>query len=134
MYDFIKLRYVYCLLIYNDCNVLMLCNFFGFYELINQSYPIAYALDTKGLEEEMRKVAGPWEVVKEEGIENTKKVWERIYDQPYEKAGGLSIGNAVEVKTPIHWEITDTDANAKYSSMLPRFLLEVSWIFCFHAL
>ncbi|XP_075094627.1 glycine-rich domain-containing protein 1-like [Nicotiana tabacum] len=109
----------------DSCSILVPTSDILLMWLTHQSYPSAYALDTKGLEEEMRKVAGPWEVVKEEGIENTKKVWERIYDQPYEKAGGLSIGNAVEVKTPIHWEITDTDANAKYSSMLPRFLLEV---------
>lgn len=80
----------------------------------------------------MRKVVGGWEDVKEEDVENTKKLWERIFDQPFEKAGGLAIGKAVDLKPPIYWEVTDTDVNVKYSSMLPRFLLEVSWIFCFH--
>ncbi|XP_060219283.1 glycine-rich domain-containing protein 1 isoform X1 [Lycium barbarum] len=93
--------------------------------ITHQSYPTAYTLDTKGLEEEMRKVVGALEVVKEEDIEDTKKLWERLFDQPYEKAGGLTIGKAVDVKPPIYWEVTDTDVNAKYSSMLPRFLLEV---------
>ncbi|MCD9560216.1 hypothetical protein HAX54_018715 [Datura stramonium] len=62
--------------------------------ITHQSYPTAYTLDTKGLEEEMIKVIGAWEA-------------------------------AVDVKPPIYWEVTDTDVNAKYSSMLPRFLLEV---------
>lgn len=93
--------------------------------ITHQSYPTAYTLDTKGLEEEMRKVVGGWEDVKEEDVENTKKLWERIFDQPFEKAGGLAIGKAVDLKPPIYWEVTDTDVNVKYSSMLPRFLLEV---------
>ncbi|KAK4339693.1 hypothetical protein RND71_041155 [Anisodus tanguticus] len=93
--------------------------------ITHQSYPTAYTLDTKGLEEEMRKVVGGVEVVKEEDIEETKELWERIFDQPYEKAGGLAIGKPVDVKPPIYWEVTDTDVNTKYSSMLPRFLLEV---------
>ncbi|CAN4108843.1 unnamed protein product [Withania somnifera] len=93
--------------------------------ITHQSYPTAYTLDTKGLEEEVRKVVGAWEAVKGEDIEDTKKLWERIFDHPYEKAGGLAIGKAVNVKPPIYWEITDTDVNTKYASMFPRFLLEV---------
>lgn len=93
--------------------------------ITHQSYPTAYTLDTKGLVEEMIKVVGACEAVKEEDIEDTEKLWERIFDQPYEKAGGLAIGKAVDVRPPIYWEVTDTDVNAKYSSMLPRFLLEV---------
>ncbi|KAK8564814.1 hypothetical protein V6N12_058396 [Hibiscus sabdariffa] len=66
-----------------------------------------------------------WETVQEKEVEETKKVWERTFDEPFEKAGG---GVAVEFdkgKTPIFWEISDVDVNSKYKSMIPRFLLEV---------
>lgn len=109
----------------DSCSVLVPTSDILLMRITHQSYPTAYTLDTKGLEEEMRKVVGGWENVKEADVENTKKLWERIFDQPYEKAGGLAIGKAVDLKPPIYWEVTDTDVNAKYSSMLPRFLLEM---------
>ncbi|XP_055816654.1 uncharacterized protein LOC129886128 isoform X2 [Solanum dulcamara] len=109
----------------DSCSVLVPTSDILLMWITHQSYPTAYTLDTKGLEEEMRKVVGAWENVKEEDVEVTKKLWERIFDQPYEKAGGLAIGKTVDLKPPIYWEVTDTDVNAKYSSMLPRFLLEV---------
>ncbi|KAM3378045.1 glycine-rich domain-containing protein 2 isoform X1 [Capsicum galapagoense] len=109
----------------DSCSVLVPTSDILLMWITHQSYPTAYTLDTKGLEEEMRKVVGAWEAVKKEDIEDTEKLWDRIFDQPYEKAGGLAIGKAVDVKPPIYWEVTDTDVNAKYSSMLPRFLLEV---------
>lgn len=59
-------------------------------------------------------------------IEETKNLWEEIFDQPYEKAGGSAIGRALAVKPPFYWEVTDTDVNTKYRSLVPRFLLEVS--------
>lgn len=86
-----------------------------------------YAFDTKELGKEIIKVAGTWEVVKKVEIEETKKLWERTFEQPYEKAGGTAIGKDVMVKPPIQWEVTGTDVNTKYKSMLPRFLLEVSF-------
>ncbi|KAH0728441.1 glycine-rich domain-containing protein 2 [Solanum tuberosum] len=118
--------FLYMMLKFADsCSVLVPTSDILLMWITHQSYPTAYTLDTKGLEEEMRKVVGGWENVKEEDVENTNKLWERIFDQPYEKAGGLAIGKAVDLKPPIYWEVTDTDVNAKYSSMLPRFLLEV---------
>ncbi|CAH9073857.1 unnamed protein product [Cuscuta epithymum] len=97
--------------------------------LIHQSYPTVYAFDTKELEEELSKLVGTWKVVKELEIEETKKLWERIFEQPYEKAGGATtfIGRDIDklVKPLMQWEVTKTDVNAKYKSMLPRFLLEL---------
>nr|GMD48301.1 glycine-rich domain-containing protein 1 [Ipomoea batatas] len=92
--------------------------------LTHQSYPTVYAFDTKEIEKELIKVAGTWEVAKKVEIEETKKLWERTFEQPYEKAGGTAIGKDVMVKSPIQWEVTSTDINTKYKSMLPRFLLE----------
>lgn len=96
---------------------------------MNQSYPTVYAGDME-IEDINRKVVGVWEKVKEEELEATRKLWESIYNQPYEKAGGqvaMDLGEVVSVKPPVYWEVSDCDVNTKYKSMMPRFLLEVSW-------
>ncbi|XVF57540.1 hypothetical protein PTKIN_Ptkin06aG0213800 [Pterospermum kingtungense] len=96
--------------------------------LTHQSYPTVYVEDLKGMWDYMGKIVGLWETVKQKEVEETKKLWERTFDQPYEKAGG---GMAVEfdkinlAKPPIYWEVSDVDVNTKYKSMIPRFLLEV---------
>ncbi|KAK9735490.1 hypothetical protein RND81_04G208800 [Saponaria officinalis] len=95
--------------------------------LTHQSYPTVYAADIKHMEDElMMKVVGPWDhSVKEGDIRETTKLWETTFDQPYEKAGGrVAVGFAV--KTPVYWVVSDSDANTKYKSLHPRFLLEVS--------
>lgn len=96
---------------------------------MNQSYPTVYAADVTHMEGDMGKVAAVWEVVKEEEVEETKKLWERVFDRPYEKAGSAAnLGAAAKVKLPVYWDVTDEDVNTKYESMLPRFLLEVGWL------
>ncbi|KAL9233333.1 hypothetical protein vseg_008351 [Gypsophila vaccaria] len=95
--------------------------------LTHQSYPTVYAADTKHMEGELlTKVVGPWDhSVKEDDIRETTRLWEATFDQPYEKAGGrVAVGFAV--KTPVYWVVSDSDANTKYKSLHPRFLLEVS--------
>ncbi|KAG4135580.1 hypothetical protein ERO13_D08G224700v2 [Gossypium hirsutum] len=89
--------------------------------LTHQSYPTAYADDLKDMWENMAKVVGLWETVQEKEVEETNKIWERTFDEPYEKAGG----EIAMAKRPIYWEISDVDVNTKYKSMIPRFLLEV---------
>ncbi|KAG4186962.1 hypothetical protein ERO13_A08G101064v2 [Gossypium hirsutum] len=89
--------------------------------LTHQSYPTAYADDLKDMWENMGKVVGLWETVQEKEVEETNKIWERTFDEPYEKAGG----EIAMAKRPIYWEISDVDVNTKYKSMIPRFLLEV---------
>ncbi|KAI8548161.1 hypothetical protein RHMOL_Rhmol07G0250800 [Rhododendron molle] len=88
---------------------------------VPKSYPTVYAADAKEMEGDMGKVVAVWE----EEVEETKKLWEGTFDEPYEKAGGAACGWAAKVKPPIHWEVTDDDVNTRYKSMLPRFLLEV---------
>ncbi|XVF31413.1 hypothetical protein REPUB_Repub16aG0143800 [Reevesia pubescens] len=96
--------------------------------LTHQSYPTVYAEDLKDMWDYMGKVMGIWETVKEKEVEETKKLWERTFDQPYEKAGcGVSVElDKVNLAKPsIYWEVLDVDVNTKYKSMVPRFLLEV---------
>ncbi|XP_027366942.1 uncharacterized protein LOC113873143 [Abrus precatorius] len=98
--------------------------------LTHQSYPTVYAEDMKALalDGDLQKVATVSETVKEKEFEETKKLWDRAFNQPYEKAGGevpLTLEGVVSVKSPVYWEESDTDVNTKYRSMLPRFLLEV---------
>ena len=54
----------------------------------HQSYPTVYAEDLKEMEGDLEKVVSLWATVKEKEVEETKKLWERTFDQPYEKAGG----------------------------------------------
>ncbi|GFZ07169.1 enolase [Actinidia rufa] len=91
----------------------------------HQSYPMVYEADTREMEGDMGKVAVVWEEVNEEEVEETKKLWVKTFDQPYETAGGETNGGAAKVKPPVHWEVADDDVNVRYKSMLPRFLLEV---------
>ncbi|XP_021772832.1 glycine-rich domain-containing protein 2-like [Chenopodium quinoa] len=99
--------------------------------LTHQSYPTVYAADTKHMEDELLlRVVGPWDhSVNEEDIEETKKLWEATFDQPYEKAGGrLAVdlqGGINAVQTSVFWAVSDSDVNIKYKSLHPRFLLEV---------
>ncbi|XP_057962746.1 uncharacterized protein LOC131154179 isoform X2 [Malania oleifera] len=93
--------------------------------LTHQSYPTVYAEDMKQMEGEMGKVVGLWESVKEEEVEETKRLWEGAFDQPYEKAGGAFIHRIVSAKAPLYWEVSDFDVNTGYKSMVPRFLLPV---------
>ncbi|KAH9617754.1 hypothetical protein KSS87_010936 [Heliosperma pusillum] len=99
--------------------------------ITHQSYPTVYAADTKHMEGELlMKVIGPWHrSMNEEDIQETKKLWETTFDQPYEKAGGsvaVGLPDGFAVKTPVYWVVSDSDVNTKYKSLRPRFLLEVS--------
>lgn len=101
-----------------------------FWCAINQSYPTVYEEDLKEMEGDMGKVVSVWESAKEKEVKETNMLWERTYDQPYGKAGGevvLESDKIGSVKQPIYWEVSGTDVNTKYKSMLPRFLLEV-WL------
>ncbi|KAK1417715.1 hypothetical protein QVD17_26849 [Tagetes erecta] len=93
--------------------------------ITHKSYPTAYAIDAKEMEDSMNKVIESAESVTEEDLAEMKKLWERVFDQPYEKAGCPAID---DVKPLIHWEVTDTDVNVKYRPLLPRFLLEVNML------
>ncbi|XP_028184545.1 uncharacterized protein LOC114371271 isoform X3 [Glycine soja] len=97
--------------------------------LTHQSYPTVYCEDLKALaiEGDLQKVATLSETVKEKESEETKKLWDRAFNQPYEKAGGevpFMLDVVTSIKSPVYWEESGTDVNTKYRSMLPRFLLE----------
>ncbi|PNX96029.1 hypothetical protein L195_g019229 [Trifolium pratense] len=84
-------------------------------------------LKALALESDIQKVATISEPVKEKDFEETKKLWDRAFNQPYEKAGGevsLALEGVISIKAPISWDESDTDVNTKYKSLLPRFLLE----------
>ncbi|RDX65998.1 Glycine-rich domain-containing protein 1, partial [Mucuna pruriens] len=97
--------------------------------LTHQSYPTVYVEDLKALavEGDLEKVATLSETVKEKEFEETKKLWDRAFNQPYEKAGGevpFTLEGVNSIKSPVYWEESGTDVNTKYKSMLSRFLLE----------
>lgn len=102
----------------------------------DQSYPTVYAEDLKEIDCDIGKDGRLWEIVKEEDVEASKKLWEKTFDQPYEKAGGQIAlkreGVPSSVKLPVYWEEFDSDVNTKYKSISPRFLLEVGFLFLPH--
>ncbi|XP_058002854.1 glycine-rich domain-containing protein 1 isoform X1 [Hevea brasiliensis] len=96
--------------------------------MTHQSYPTVYAEDMKEMEVEiLGKIVGMWETVQEKEVQETKEVWEKAFDQPYEKAGGtIDFHGLAPVQPPVYWEVSDTDVNTKYKSLLPRFLLQAT--------
>ncbi|CAJ1976104.1 unnamed protein product [Sphenostylis stenocarpa] len=97
--------------------------------LTHQSFPTVYFEDLKALavEADLQKVVTLSETVKEKELEETQKLWDRAFNQPYEKAGGevtFKLEGDTSIKSPVYWEESGTDVNTKYRSMLPRFLLE----------
>lgn len=93
-----------------------------------QSYPTAYAKDVKEFKSELGKMVGMWTLPKPEEVRDSKKLWERVYDQPYDKAGGevhVESENQISAKLPVYWDVSDSDVNMRYKSLSPRFLLEV---------
>uniref|UniRef100_A0A7N0U955 GRPD C-terminal domain-containing protein n=1 Tax=Kalanchoe fedtschenkoi TaxID=63787 RepID=A0A7N0U955_KALFE len=96
--------------------------------LSHQSYPTAYASDAKVFESGLGKIPGKGMPVKSEDVKETKMLWEKAFDQPYEKAGGeihVNLEDKYSTKLPVYWDVSDADVNTKYKSLSPRFLLEV---------
>ncbi|KAL7126513.1 hypothetical protein ABFS83_14G193000 [Erythranthe nasuta] len=87
--------------------------------ITHQSYPTVYATDIKELDGDVEKI-----IEQKEYIEKTKKLWERTFDQPFEKAGA-SIAQPISNEPPFYWDVTNADVNTIYKSMVPRFLFEV---------
>ncbi|QCE07305.1 hypothetical protein DEO72_LG9g2324 [Vigna unguiculata] len=83
--------------------------------LTHQSYPTVYLDDLKALavESDLRKVVTLSETPKEKDFEETKKLWDRAFNQPYEKAGGelpFTLEGVTSIKSPVYWEESGTDA------------------------
>ncbi|XP_024005248.1 glycine-rich domain-containing protein 1 isoform X2 [Eutrema salsugineum] len=98
--------------------------------LTHQSYPTIYTEDVdEMLEEIMRKVVRYGETVEKSEVETTKKLWNRYFNQPYEKAGGelTVIPNESRLcnNTVFYWPVSDVDVNTSYKSIRPRFVLEL---------
>ncbi|KAD6795517.1 hypothetical protein E3N88_06413 [Mikania micrantha] len=94
--------------------------------ITHKSYPTAYAIDVKEMEVSMEKIIGSGESANGDDLEVMKKLWERVFDQPFEKAGCAV--NDDDVKPSIRWEVTDSDVNVNYRPLLPRFLLKVNML------
>lgn len=99
--------------------------------LTHQSYPTIYGEDVDELLEEItKKVVRNGENVDKSQVETTKKLWNRYFNQPYEKAGGELIANEPRLcgkNAAFYWPVSDIDVNTTaYKSVRPRFVLEVS--------
>ncbi|XP_038716413.1 uncharacterized protein LOC120009783 isoform X2 [Tripterygium wilfordii] len=96
--------------------------------ITHQSYPTVYAEDLKEMEGDIWSLVSVGELVNKKEVEETQKLWDRAFEQPYEKAGAelaLDFDGVASVNPPVHWAVSDVDVNTKYKAMTPRFLLEV---------
>lgn len=93
--------------------------------LTYMSYPATYAKDVNEKEEELEKVVGIWEEVKDGDVQRSIKVWEEVFDEPYEKAGATLDSVVGCSLPPVYWAVSDADVNTKYKLMETRFLSEV---------
>ncbi|CAN8253851.1 unnamed protein product [Cochlearia groenlandica] len=102
--------------------------------LTHQSYPTVYTADVDEMVEDMsRKMLQIGESVEKREVKITKKLWNRCFDQPYEKAGGIL--TVIDSNTSrqwdnnnnivFYWPVSDLDINTCYKSIRPRFVLEL---------
>lgn len=95
-----------------------------------KSFPRRYEGDVKDMEGDLERVAGVWDGVGEEEVQVTRKLWERAFGQPFERAGA-TLDGVFAKKWPVYCDVSDADVNRKYEALEPRFLFEVSVIYCF---
>ncbi|KAH9305591.1 hypothetical protein KI387_009995, partial [Taxus chinensis] len=97
----------------------------------HQTYPVAYAKDVEWLNGVYGGAAierGP-NVVSEEDLHETARLWDNTFGKPYEKAGATfdSIpSKSLSIPKPIYWEYQDIDVNGKHRTLEPRYIMEVS--------
>jgi hypothetical protein len=60
-------------------------------------------------------------------IEETKRLWEELYDEPYERAGLLIDPSVAIARQVFNWEVVAPveDINRVYKGLHARFLMEV---------
>ncbi|XP_078439863.1 enolase (DUF1399) [Wolffia australiana] len=98
--------------------------------LTHQSFPGVYARDMEEFmgERKLESIAvGFGEKTDKEEVEETVRVWERAFDEPYEQAG-VRLGRAGSpLRECFYWAYwaSDSETNRKYKSLLPRSLMEV---------
>ncbi|XP_023643909.1 uncharacterized protein LOC17894200 isoform X2 [Capsella rubella] len=98
--------------------------------LTHKSYPTVYKEDVDEMLEDMtRKVVRVGEAVEKSEVETTKRLWDRYFNQPYEKAGGeltvIANESRLSSNTVFYWPVSDMDINTAYKSIRPRFVLEL---------
>ncbi|KAG4953838.1 hypothetical protein JHK87_039432 [Glycine soja] len=97
----------------------------GIFDEENREYALMRCREIwSTIEGDLEKVATLFEKVKEKEFEETKKLWDRAFNQPYEKAGGevpLTLEGVISIKSPVYWEDSGTDVNTKYRSFFQDF-------------
>uniref|UniRef100_A0A1D1Z4F1 GRPD C-terminal domain-containing protein n=1 Tax=Anthurium amnicola TaxID=1678845 RepID=A0A1D1Z4F1_9ARAE len=102
--------------------------------LTHQSFPGVYARDVGGIvgaEELGRRVVGYGERVGEGEAEETRRIWEQGFDEPYERAGASFDPASSPSRVSFYWDWGDpaaavaAESNRKYKALQPRSLVEV---------
>lgn len=90
-----------------------------------QSYPRSYANDKEEMGDHTRAILSFGERAAAEEVEETRKVWEKTFDEPYEKAGVLLEPASSPSRVYFNWAPPEEDVNRIYKGLQPRFLMEV---------
>ncbi|XP_074566145.1 glycine-rich domain-containing protein 2 isoform X2 [Curcuma longa] len=94
--------------------------------LSHQSYPRSYANDKEEMADHGRAIVSFGEGAAAEEVEETRKVWEKTFDEPYEKAGVALEPARSPSRVYFNWAPPEEDVNRIYKGLQPRFLMEVS--------
>lgn len=95
------------------------------YTVMEQSFPGSYVRDTEGKGDLGRRVMAFGEAAAE--AEATRRVWEEVFDEPYERAGAGIDPAASPSRVFLNWEAAEADVNRTYKGLHPRFLMEVKY-------
>ncbi|ONK61697.1 uncharacterized protein A4U43_C08F32630 [Asparagus officinalis] len=95
----------------------------------HKSFPLSYAKDLDEYGNLDEKIVGFADQVSEEELEETRRIWEDAFDEPYERSGALFNPMSSPSRVFFNWDASDANVNRVYKGLQPRFLLEVCIFF-----
>jgi len=88
---------------------------------------VSYAKDLDEFEDILdKKIVGFGDQASEKELEETRRIWEESFDEPYERPGALFNPMSSPSRFFFNWEASDVDVNRVYKGLQPRLLMEVS--------
>lgn len=87
---------------------------------------MSYAKDSNEAGDLDKKIIGIGDQASETQMDETRRLWEEAFDQPYERPGALFNPVNSPGRIFLNWEPSDVDVNKVYKTLRPRSLMEVS--------
>ena len=87
---------------------------------------MSYAKDLDEFEDILdKKIVGFGDQASEKELEETRRIWEESFDEPYERPGALFNPMSSPSRVFFNWEASYADVNRVYKGLQPRILMEV---------